>query len=41
MEEGWVKGHGGKDVYLNPQEFNKQLPGMKRDAFVYRYNDVV
>jgi len=36
-------GKGGKrrDVYLNPQEFNKQLPGMKRDASVYLYNEVV
>jgi len=30
-----------RDVYLNPQEFNKQLPGMKRDASVYLYNEVV
>jgi len=31
----------GVDVYLNPQEFNKQLPGMKRDASVYLYNEAV
>lgn len=34
-------GRGRRDVYLNPQEFNKQLPGMKRDASVYLYNEVV
>lgn len=40
-EEVRGMGKGRRDVYLNPQEFNKQLPGMKRDASVYLYNEAV
>lgn len=35
----WEVERDARGCCLIPQEFNKQLPGMKRDASVYLYNE--